>query len=319
MLLATIIAIAAIIMISASFVVLRRERNDGLTIDPPDLTDVVDISDVLPGIEVANADSSAEREPVVDDAPRPSFRERLAGARSSLSGFFGGIFAGGIDRDTWEALEEALIRADVGVATSTEIMEAVKAKVEAHGVEDATELPALVKAELVEWLSGFDRSLSTNVAAAGGQPGPAVWLFVGVNGVGKTTTIGKLAKREVDAGRKIMLAAGDTFRAAAAEQLTMWAERSDVAIVRGAEGADPSSVVFDAVESMAKSSMLTTRDWPSGTASSLCVSVECHSRRAVSADPVTSSITIASRYSSDWKSECSCHESGVGTPDSTWK
>ena len=232
MLLATIIAIAAIIMISASFVVLRRERNDGLTIDPPDLTDVVDISDVLPGIDVADADSSAEREPVVDDAPRPSFRERLAGARSSLSGFFGGIFAGGIDRDTWEALEEALIRADVGVATSTEIMEAVKAKVEEESVDDAAELPALVKAELVERLSGFDRSLSTDVAAAGGQPGPAVWLFVGVNGVGKTTTIGKLAKREVDAGTKVVLAAGDTFRAAAAEQLTMWAERSDVPIVR---------------------------------------------------------------------------------------
>ena len=249
MLLATIIAIAAIIMISASFIVLRRERNDGPTIDSPDLTDVVDISDVLPGIEVAGNDSIVESEPIVDDAPRPSFRERLAGARSSLSGFFGGIFAGGIDRDTWEALEEALIRADIGVVTSTEIMEAVKAKVEAESVEDATELPALVKAELVERLSGFDRSLSANVAAAGGQPGPAVWLFVGVNGVGKTTTIGKLAKREVDAGRKIVLAAGDTFRAAAAEQLTMWAERSDVPIVRGAEGADPSSVVFDAVES----------------------------------------------------------------------
>jgi fused signal recognition particle receptor len=249
MLLATIIAIAAIIMISASFVVLRRERNEGLTIDPPDLSDVVDIGDVLPGVAVADTDSIVEREPVVDDAPRPSFRERLAGARSSLSGFFGGIFAGGIDRDTWEALEEALIRADVGVVTSTEIMEAVKARVEAERVEDAAELPALVKAELVERLSGFDRSLSADVAAAGGQPGPAVWLFVGVNGVGKTTTIGKLAKREVDAGRKIVLAAGDTFRAAAAEQLTMWAERSDVPIVRGAEGADPSSVVFDAVES----------------------------------------------------------------------
>ena len=74
MLLATIIAIAAVIMISASFVVLRRERNDGLTIDPPDLTDVVDISDVLPGIEVAGTDAIVESEPVVDDAPRPSFR-----------------------------------------------------------------------------------------------------------------------------------------------------------------------------------------------------------------------------------------------------
>ena len=107
----------------------------------------------------------------------------------------------------------------------------------------------MVKDELLQRLSGFDRSLSIDVAAAGGDPGPAVWLFVGVNGVGKTTTIGKLAKRETKDGKKLVLAAGDTFRAAAAEQLTMWAERSDVHIVRGAEGADPSSVVFDAVES----------------------------------------------------------------------
>lgn len=243
MLFTLIIAIAALLLVTASFVVLRRGRNEGLTIDPPDLTDVVDITDVVPGIE-APVESV-----VVEDAPRPSFRERLAGARSSLTGFFGGIFSGGIDRDTWDSLEEALIRADVGVATSTEIMEAVKAKVEADGVEDASELPALVKAELVERLSGFDRSLSSDVGAADGAPGPAVWLFVGVNGVGKTTTIGKLAKRETEAGKTIVLAAGDTFRAAAAEQLTMWAERSDVHIVRGAEGADPSSVVFDAVES----------------------------------------------------------------------
>ena len=80
------------------------------------------------------------------------------------------------------------------------------------------------------------------------EPTPDVWLFVGVNGVGKTTTIGKLAHRESNDGKKLVLAAGDTFRAAAAEQLTMWAERSGVDIVRGAEGADPSSVVFDAVE-----------------------------------------------------------------------
>ena len=248
MLFAAIIAIAALVIVSASFVVLRRGRNEGLTIDPPDLTDVVDLADVAPELDAPDVvDEVAET--VVEDAPRPSFRERLSGARSSLAGFFGGIFSGGIDRDTWESLEEALIRADVGVATSTEIMEAVKAKVEADGVEDAAEIPALVKAELVERLSGFDRSLSSDVAAAGGEPGPAVWLFVGVNGVGKTTTIGKLAKWESDAGKTVVLAAGDTFRAAAAEQLTMWAERSDVHIVRGAEGADPSSVVFDAVES----------------------------------------------------------------------
>ncbi len=246
MLFAAIIAIAALVIVGASFVVLRRGRHECLTIDPPDLTAVVDIGEVATDVE---APGVAEEATPVEDAPRPSFRERLAGARSSLTGFFGGIFSGTIDRDTWETLEEALIRADVGVGTSTEIMEAVKVRVETDGVEDASEIPAMVKDELLQRLSGFDRSLSIDVAAAGGDPGPAVWLFVGVNGVGKTTTIGKLAKRETEDGKKLVLAAGDTFRAAAAEQHTMWAERSDVHIVRGAEGADPSSVVFDAVES----------------------------------------------------------------------
>ena len=256
MLFATVIAIAALVIVGASFIVLRRDRDAGLTVDPPDLTNVVDISDVIDGQTVADVGdrpSAAE----VDDVPgtaepsSPSVRERLAGARASLTGFFGSIFSGGIDRTTWDALEEALIRADVGVATSTSIMEAVKSKVEADGIDDAADIPALVQAEMVERLAGFDRSLSTDVVAAGGDEGPAVWLFVGVNGVGKTTTIGKLAKRETDSGRKIVMAAGDTFRAAAAEQLAMWAERCAVHLVRGAEGADPSSVVFDAVEAAA--------------------------------------------------------------------
>ncbi len=238
MLFAALIAVAALVIISASFVVLRRDRNAGLTIDTPD---VVDIADVVPEVASTAPPSSV-------DGPRPSFRERLSIARSSLSGFLGSVFSGRVDDGTWEALEEALIRADIGVGTATEIMESVKAQATDSGIEESSELAGLVKAELVSRLTGFDRSLSMDVAAAGGQPGPAIWLFVGVNGVGKTTTIGKLASRESNDGRKVLLAAGDTFRAAAAEQLTMWAERSSVDIVRGAEGADPSSVVFDAVE-----------------------------------------------------------------------
>ena len=218
MLFATLIAIAALMIVAASFIVLRRDRDTGLTVDPPDPTGIFDISDVVDQFGAVPAAAEVDDARIATDPPLPSFRERLAGARASLTGFFGGIFSGGIDRDTWESLEEALIRADVGVATSTSIMEAVKAKVEADGTEDAAEIPALVQAEMVERLTGFDRSLSADVAAAGGEPGPAVWLFVGVNGAGKTTTIGKLAKRETDNGRKVVLAAGDTFRAAAAEQ-----------------------------------------------------------------------------------------------------
>ena len=136
MLFAAIIAIAALVIVGASFVVLRRGRNEGLTIDPPDLTAVVDSGEVATDVEAP----AVEEATPVEGAPRPSFRERLAGARSSLTGFFGGIFSGTIDRDTWETLEEALIRADVGVGTSTEIMEAVKVRVETDGVEDASEI-----------------------------------------------------------------------------------------------------------------------------------------------------------------------------------
>ena len=243
MLFAIIIAIAAFVIISASFVVLRRDRNAELIIDGDAKTpEVVDVADV-------EMSAPTEVREIEDPSQRPTFRDRLTTARSSLSGFLAGVFSGGINTDTWESLEEALIRADIGVATSTEIMEAVKAEAEAGDVTESENLVGLVKDQLVDRLSGFDRSLSTDVIAAGGEPGPAVWLFVGVNGVGKTTTIGKLASRETAAGKSLVLAAGDTFRAAAAEQLTMWAERSDVHIVRGAKGADPSSVVFDAVES----------------------------------------------------------------------
>ncbi|MFT5201950.1 MAG: fused signal recognition particle receptor [Candidatus Aldehydirespiratoraceae bacterium] len=242
MLFVVVIAVFAVLIIGASAFVLLRDRSDDL---------VIEDSGPAPELDEPTAPVAEEAvaELAVEDAPRPSFRDRLTTARSALGGYLGSVFSGGkISADTWDDLEEALIRADVGVATSTSIIEAVRDKVADDGIEDTAELPALVKAEIVARLDGFDRSLSTDTVAAGGEPGPAVWLFVGVNGVGKTTTIGKLAARETAAGKKLVLAAGDTFRAAAAEQLTMWAERSDVDIVRGAEGADPSSVVFDAVE-----------------------------------------------------------------------
>jgi fused signal recognition particle receptor len=96
---------------------------------------------------------------------------------------------------------------------------------------------------MTDRLSGFDRELTQS-----SESGPTVWLFVGVNGVGKTTTIGKLGVREVREGRTVLMAAGDTFRAAAAEQLGMWADRAGAELVRGSEGGDPSAVIFDGVE-----------------------------------------------------------------------
>ena len=150
-----------------------------------------------------------------------------------------------VDDASWEDLSDALLLADVGVAAADELVAEVRLRVGRDGLPEGGSagdgVVEVLKEVLVERLGGVDRSL-----ALGGSP--SVWLFVGVNGVGKTTTIGKLARREVDAGRSLVLGAGDTFRAAAADQLAMWADRADVPVVRGAEGADPSSVVFDAVE-----------------------------------------------------------------------
>lgn len=177
---------------------------------------------------------------------KATFRERLARARGALGGYLGSILSRtGIDDDTWDELEEALIRADVGAALASDLLDGLRERVKADGLTTSAELLEVLKTELKVRLAVEDRSLHLEEGRTN------VWLFVGVNGVGKTTTIGKLARREVDAGRSIVLAAGDTFRAAAAEQLGMWADRAGAPLVRGAEGADPSSVVFDAVEAAA--------------------------------------------------------------------
>ncbi len=182
-------------------------------------------------------------EPMEEPEPEPAtFRDRLGRARSAMAGYLGSVISrGDANAETWEELEEALVRADVGVAATMEILETVRNRAQEENIKDGAAIIELVKDEMKTRLGGQDISL-----AEGGDP--SVWLFVGVNGVGKTTTIGKIATREVAAGKNLVLAAGDTFRAAAAEQLTMWGDRSGAHVVRGAEGGDPSSVIFDAVE-----------------------------------------------------------------------
>ena len=180
---------------------------------------------------------------VVPEVVRPRFRDRLGKARGLLGGYMGSIIGrGAITADTWDELEEALVRADVGITTTTSLLDELKARVKSEGIKTPEELLEALKADLKKRLAGGERDLRF-------EPGiPNVWLFVGVNGVGKTTTIGKIAKREAAAGRTIIMAAGDTFRAAAAEQLGLWADRTGSQLVRGAEGGDPGAVIFDAVE-----------------------------------------------------------------------
>jgi fused signal recognition particle receptor len=138
-----------------------------------------------------------------------------------------------------------LLRADVGIGPTTELVEDLRARVKDEGLTTGDELVDALKGEIAQRLAVADRSLHLDEGVTN------VWLFVGVNGVGKTTTIGKVGKRLVADGQQVVMAAGDTFRAAAAEQLTTWAERAGADLVRGAEGADPSSIIFDAIESAA--------------------------------------------------------------------
>ena len=210
----------------------------------------VDVAEEAPefplGAQPVEVEPEPEAEPEAIDlrAPvKPRFRERLGKARSLLAGYVGSVLSRSkIDDETWDELEEALIRADVGVGTTTAVLDDLRAQVKAEGITDSAALVDALKADLKSRLAEGDRSLHYEPGA------PNVWLFVGVNGVGKTTTIGKVGLREASGGRQVVMAAGDTFRAAAAEQLELWAKRVNADLVRGAEGADPGSVVFDAVE-----------------------------------------------------------------------
>ena len=154
----------------------------------------------------------------------------------------GGVFAEftGENEEFYDELEEALIVADSGADTAFKAVSALREKVREEGLIGKAEIRAALVDILTELLSvgSFELKLDTK---------PSVILMVGVNGVGKTTTIGKLAAKYVSEGKKVLLAAGDTFRAAAAEQLTVWAERSGADIVKHGEGSDPGAVVFDAL------------------------------------------------------------------------
>ncbi|MDR0671013.1 MAG: signal recognition particle-docking protein FtsY [Oscillospiraceae bacterium] len=169
-------------------------------------------------------------------------KQGLSKTRQAVSGTLGGLFTGfsHADEAFFEELEEALILADLGVATAAGAVEMLRARCRQESLKD----PEAVRAALIDILtvrlSAGDPSLRLGTK-------PSVMLVIGVNGVGTTTTIGKVAGHLSAAGRRVLLCAGDTFRAAAAEQLDIWAERAGADIVRQHEGADPAAVVFDAL------------------------------------------------------------------------
>ena len=177
---------------------------------------------------------------MVEETAHP--RELEDGLRRSRGGFMsrlrGLLTADSISAETWAEVEESLIAGDVGAALAMEVVERARARRSGETAREA------VRAELAALLLPRDPAW----ALEGTQTPPAVALVVGVNGTGKTTTIGKLAAREQEAGRRVILAAADTFRAAASDQLRIWAERAGAEIVSHAAGADPAAVVFDALD-----------------------------------------------------------------------
>lgn len=167
----------------------------------------------------------------------------LTKTRDALSSTLGSVFTGfsEIDDDFYDELEEGLILADLGVDTAVKAVERLRKAVRAEHLKTPEEAKNALKDILVDMLEVGDTALNLTTK-------PSVILVIGVNGVGKTTTIGKIAKQLTDQGKKVLLVAGDTFRAAAADQLEIWAGRSGASIVRQHEGADPASVVFDGLQ-----------------------------------------------------------------------
>ena len=168
----------------------------------------------------------------------------LAKTRNALSDTLGSVFSGfsEIDEDFYDELEESMILADLGVDTTVRAIDRLRKAVRDQHLKSTEEARNALKAILVDMLQVGDKELKLDT-------NPSVILVIGVNGVGKTTTIGKIAAQLTKQGKQVLLVAGDTFRAAAADQLEIWAGRSGAAIVRQNEGADPASVVFDGIRS----------------------------------------------------------------------
>jgi fused signal recognition particle receptor len=202
-------------------------------------------------VEPDTADSALE--PDLTEIPEPAagrltrLRARLARSESTLGrGLLALLSRDTLDDETWQEVEDLLLTADVGVSASNELVDSLKTKAKVLGTRSAADARAFLREGLLELVDpDLDRTLATQR-----QPGegPAIVLVVGVNGTGKTTTCGKIARLLVAEGRTVVLGAADTFRAAAADQLETWGRRVGAQTVRGPEGGDPASVAFDAVK-----------------------------------------------------------------------
>lgn len=215
----------------------------------------VQLPDTAPA-EAPVTDPGALVEPAAPAVERPEpaagrlirLRSRLARSQSGFGkGLLGLLSRERLDEDTWEEIEDTLLTADLGVAPTQELVERLRTRARVEGIASPEAARTILREELVALVDPtLDRSLATDRHVEDGRP--AVVLVVGVNGTGKTTTVGKLARVLVAEDRDVVLGAADTFRAAAADQLTTWGDRVGVPTVRGPEGGDPASVAFDAVK-----------------------------------------------------------------------
>jgi fused signal recognition particle receptor len=191
--------------------------------------------------------AAPEIEPIAPtDGRLERLRGRLAKSQNTLGRSMLGLLGGGdLDEESWESVEDTLLIADLGPVVTQSVVAELRAEMASNNVRTEAEARAVLRAVLI---SALKPELDRSIRALPHNDKPSVLLVVGVNGTGKTTTVGKLARVLVADGRRVVLGAADTFRAAAADQLQSWASRVGAEVVRGAEGADPASVAFDAVD-----------------------------------------------------------------------
>ncbi|MFI8826478.1 signal recognition particle-docking protein FtsY [Streptomyces sp. NPDC053431] len=281
LILAVVIALVVAVAVTSGLVISGRKKKQLPPAEPPSTTPTITAPPAEPHVgdeaetpreeprrtveevELPTAEALetpvAVEDPVVEapeapaiEVPEPTagrlvrLRARLARSQNSLGkGLLTLLSREHLDEDTWEEIEETLLTADVGVAPTQELVERLRERVKVLGTRTPDELRGLLREELVTLLGpDFDRSVKTESP----EDTPGVVMVVGVNGTGKTTTTGKLARVLVADGKSVVLGAADTFRAAAADQLQTWGERVGARTVRGPEGGDPASIAYDAVK-----------------------------------------------------------------------
>jgi len=254
-LVALLAVVGLVVLVGGGLALVGRRRSRPAPLPPPaEPTSEVDLGSSGRGTLLEPAPAEVEVE-APTEAPEPvegrmaRLRGRLGGARPMGSGLLGLLSRERLDEATWDEVEEVLLLADVGVGPTQELVARLRVRVRDLGSRSPDVLRGLLREELLALVGPeLDRSLHTYPAGSpdgGGRP--AVVLVVGVNGTGKTTTVGKLARVLVADGRTVLLGAADTFRAAAADQLQTWGARVGAPVVRGPEAGDPASVAFDAV------------------------------------------------------------------------